>query len=351
MSKHIVEKPSLSINERLARYKQKLLKKNEKIASKILLKGDVVALPTENAPPNVMSSIISPKTHDTASPLASSIINELHFPNSSKVRKSSGGRSRSHRHSCSGGPLSSLQRQSSSGDSNESKISVAATEKNEFEKQKTIAVAAAVAEAQEEILLLKSQLSQARNEVIDASKLIRELQQDKNESEEKATNCWDEVTAQHFTNSILQQKIEELELELSQCRFDTNEELRDKNRKHKLHIKKLKNENETYENQANDIIEQITEQMNSIQNAAMTRINNLEEQVLEESNKRESIEYELLSLQGQYQQLKQKLKQQQQQNEKQGNKIEIGRDRERDSVESSTSNSSDDDGCDGNDTE
>ena len=54
MSKHIVEKPSLSINERLARYKQKLLKKNEKIASKILLKGDVVALPTENAPPNVM---------------------------------------------------------------------------------------------------------------------------------------------------------------------------------------------------------------------------------------------------------------------------------------------------------
>merc|ERR1712167_115537 len=83
---------------------------------------------------------------------------------------------------------------------------------------------------------------------------------------------------------------EQLEEEISTARFDHNEALSGKSRKHKSELRRLASEREAYEERANGMIAQMNEQMQLLQNAAMTRIESLERELMEERRAREDLQ-------------------------------------------------------------
>lgn len=82
----------------------------------------------------------------------------------------------------------------------------------------------------------------------------------------------EDVHATNFMNGILELKISELEDVISQDRLKHNEKLASKVKKHKAQAKKLNEERQSYENRANQMIQQMTEQMTLLQKTAMERI-------------------------------------------------------------------------------
>jgi hypothetical protein len=107
-------------------------------------------------------------------------------------------------------------------------------------------------------------------------------------AEAKAQRCLEEVQAQHFINSVLEQRVEEQDIAASEERMNRNEAARDLSRKHKEAIKRVELEKKQYEERANQLIEELEGQMNSIQAAAMERITELEEQILAERERARS---------------------------------------------------------------
>lgn len=72
--------------------------------------------------------------------------------------------------------------------------------------------------------------------------------------------------------SLQEQRILELEQKQSSDRMDMNEALSQKSRKHRAAVKKLQQERAAYEERADSMIAQMTEQMTQLQKMAMSRI-------------------------------------------------------------------------------
>ena len=115
-------------------------------------------------------------------------------------------------------------------------------------------------------------------------------------AETTAKNYWDEVQAQHFINGVQAQGIEQLEQEISLDRMNQNESVREKNRKHKQALKRLKDERNEHEVRCENMMEQMQDQMNAVQEACMSRINSLEEELLEEKHQKDIIVNELTKM-------------------------------------------------------
>jgi hypothetical protein len=84
----------------------------------------------------------------------------------------------------------------------------------------------------------------------------------------------DENKALQFENDVLHQTIEDLEMQLSQSRmnaFETDVDT-DKIKKQSATIRFLRQKNEEYENRANTMVAEMTEQMATLQEMAMSRI-------------------------------------------------------------------------------
>jgi len=103
-------------------------------------------------------------------------------------------------------------------------------------------------------------------------------------AEEKTKRCWDEVSAQFFINSVNEQKIEEMEIKLSHERMNCNEDGREVRRKHKTQLKQILEEKMQFEERTDTMIKELNEQMNSIQDMAMQRITQLENDLLTKSD-------------------------------------------------------------------
>lgn len=82
----------------------------------------------------------------------------------------------------------------------------------------------------------------------------------------------EDANATKFMCSLQEQRIEELEQQVSRERLDHNEELRNSNRKNKLIIKKLTQDRASYEERADQMIKQMNDQMTQLQQMAMSRI-------------------------------------------------------------------------------
>lgn len=90
--------------------------------------------------------------------------------------------------------------------------------------------------------------------------------------EVKAKFLQDELQAMTFLNSILEQRVNELEQTISQDRLDANESASNRGKKHKLELKRLALERSSYEDRANQMVTQMGEQMALLQTMAMGRI-------------------------------------------------------------------------------
>ena len=95
---------------------------------------------------------------------------------------------------------------------------------------------------------------------------------DKNNLEKKTSLLEEELHAMMFLNSILEQRINELEQAISMDRLESNETISNRGKKHKAELKKLALERSNYEERAHQMITQVTAQMALLQSTAMGRI-------------------------------------------------------------------------------
>lgn len=102
-----------------------------------------------------------------------------------------------------------------------------------------------------------------------------ELHQTKQELEKAKTahsEATEEANSNRFMCSLQEQRIVELEQQQSRDRMDRNEALSQKSRKHRAVVKKLNQDRAAYEERADQMIQQMNEQMGQLQKMAMSRI-------------------------------------------------------------------------------
>lgn len=110
--------------------------------------------------------------------------------------------------------------------------------------------------------------------------------------EQQKKDAWEEVNAINFVNSIMDQKLTEVESELSANRMDSNEANREKLQKYKSKIKKMQKDKQEYEAGADAMIKQLTEQMTTLQSMAMKRIETLEQDLIAQRHSYETLQAE-----------------------------------------------------------
>ena len=117
-----------------------------------------------------------------------------------------------------------------------------------------------------------AQIQTLKEELKEKDDLIAQLRKELASANAAKTAAQEDSNATRFMSSLQEQRIEELELQLSRDRLDKNEELREKSRKHKQIIKKLTQDRSAYEERADQMIKQMNEQMGQLQHMAMARI-------------------------------------------------------------------------------
>jgi len=148
---------------------------------------------------------------------------------------------------------------------------------------------AAMQQARDEIDFLRDKVVQM-GEKLKQTELVRDLAIN-NEKEQKIRleMAIEEINSLTFYNSLQDQKILEMETNITQDRMEHNENNSNRSRKHKAEIKLLKAEREEYEQKANEMIQQMQEQMSLLQTMAMNRIEELEKDLLTERRKNETL--------------------------------------------------------------
>jgi hypothetical protein len=123
-----------------------------------------------------------------------------------------------------------------------------------------------------EIASLKEQLC---SKEVEAAALSTELQAEKvahAATQETCRIAVEEANALRFFSSLQEQRIEELDQQVSSNRLERNEALSQKSRKHRAAVKKMNQDRAEYEARADSMIQQMTEQMALLQKMAMSRI-------------------------------------------------------------------------------
>jgi hypothetical protein len=115
-----------------------------------------------------------------------------------------------------------------------------------------------------------ARLREENRELKEQSKLMIEHMSEIQARNQMAT---EEIGALNFLNAVQGMKIEELENAISQERLTMNENASSKSKKHKAEIQKLAHEKAEYEQMANEMINQLNNQMVQLQTMAMGRIN------------------------------------------------------------------------------
>lgn len=108
-----------------------------------------------------------------------------------------------------------------------------------------------------------------------------------------------ENNALKFEIEVITQTVDELEMQLSQCRMDAFESESDNEKMQQLEatIRFLKRQNEEYKLKADSMVSEISEQLSSFQDVAMKRIQSLENDLMLERHKSEAQESMISKLQ------------------------------------------------------
>ncbi|KAJ1419012.1 hypothetical protein B484DRAFT_400309 [Ochromonadaceae sp. CCMP2298] len=147
-----------------------------------------------------------------------------------------------------------------------------------------------------QMALVKEQLAARERELVEARAEVGVLRARVVESDARCTMAVEEVNAASFVSSLQEQKIEELETNMSRDRMEFNEALSQKSRKHKSAVKKLNQERAEYEQRADQMIQQMQEQMGQLQVMAMTRIEVLERELMAQRHTNDKLQSECTRL-------------------------------------------------------
>lgn len=128
------------------------------------------------------------------------------------------------------------------------------------------------------------------------------------EQTDRVAMAKEEIDALQFTVSIVEQKVLELQDAAALAAIDNHEAIAHRNKKYKAALARVNKEKKEYEERANAVIQQMNEQMSSLQTMAMERIEALEKELMD--SRRENEE---LRLRNQLQQESNNRQQQQQQ--------------------------------------
>lgn len=123
-------------------------------------------------------------------------------------------------------------------------------------------------------LELENQIAKLKAQNAQLTKDIGFANYERKEAFKIANMAVDENKALQFENDVLNQSVEDLEMQLSQSRmnaFETEVDT-DKIKKQSATIRFLRQKNEEYENRANTMVTEMTEQMATLQEMAMKRI-------------------------------------------------------------------------------
>ena len=140
---------------------------------------------------------------------------------------------------------------------------------------------------------LKTEVNNITKEKMILDVKVHSMEDQRNDFETKARAFYEEVQSQAFLNSVLEQKNDELQCQISSDRLDRNEHLQSKTKKLKAEIQRLTEEKKLYEERANEMCKEMSEQMSLLQSTAMARIESLESDLLQERKEREEIEVKL----------------------------------------------------------
>ena len=120
--------------------------------------------------------------------------------------------------------------------------------------------------------LLISTIANLREEASTKDAQIAQLKLELEAARSASSIAQEDANATRFMCSLQEQRIGELEQKQSSDRMDMNEALSQKSRKHRAAVKKLQQERAAYEERADSMIAQMTEQMTQLQKMAMSRI-------------------------------------------------------------------------------
>jgi hypothetical protein len=94
----------------------------------------------------------------------------------------------------------------------------------------------------------------------------------------------------------MEQRVDELEVEASGARLHLHEKLADQRRRHKAETKRMATDRAAYEERANAMVVQMNDQMQTLQSAAMVRIETLEKESMMERGLREDLEAQVATM-------------------------------------------------------
>ena len=161
---------------------------------------------------------------------------------------------------------------------------------NDESSTKIVQLKNSLESATAEIEKLRSELNSITKEKMILDVKIHSVEDQRNDFEARAKVLYEEVQSQTFLNSVLEQKNEELQCQISSDRLDRNEQIQSKTKKFKAEIERLKEEKRLYEDRADEMCKEMGEQMSLLQNTAMARIEVLENELLQERREKEEIE-------------------------------------------------------------
>lgn len=119
---------------------------------------------------------------------------------------------------------------------------------------------------------LTSQLQGLKDDVREKDEEIARLRSELAAATAAKQAAQEDANATKFMCSLQEQRIEELEQQVSRERLEHSEDLRSNNRKNKLLVKKLTQDRASYEERADLMIKQMNDQMTQLQQMAMSRI-------------------------------------------------------------------------------
>jgi len=145
-------------------------------------------------------------------------------------------------------------------------------ESYDFKNAKITKLEKSIENLKVDVKQLTTEISILKREKIILEVKNHSLEEQKKDIECRACAIYQEMERQTFLNSVLEQKNDELNYQISLDRLNNNENLVEKRKKFKEEIDKLNKEKLMYEERANAMCIQMTEQMTLLQSTAMKRI-------------------------------------------------------------------------------
>ena len=149
----------------------------------------------------------------------------------------------------------------------------------------------------ERVRELEGQVRELEGQVRDLECQVEASRASEREAQERAQLSLEDVHTSSFVNSLLEQRVAELEGAMQSERLD-RDELSSSCKKHKAEAKRLSVERDECEARGHEMFEEMQAQLAQLQAYALERMSKLEEELLAEQTRSGALESELAAMKG-----------------------------------------------------